>query len=103
MPMIHYLLIGHFEHEPMQPEGRAIVRLARHPGEPYARPVLRKPVDMNVVDRIVQEVSGGRAGYGGVGAAWGLTAGTGYLAFDQHTAEREAVVVARRFAREAGA
>jgi hypothetical protein len=97
MSFVHYLYIGHFEHE-----GR-LVRFANTATDPILKPVVCHSLDMDAVKRLVPQ--SGREADGGsppFPPGWSIWAEDGYLACDQGALSPEVIDFIVRLAQVTG-
>lgn len=91
MSLIHHLYIGHFEH------AGKFVRFSHALGDPILRPVVSRPLDMDVVKRVVRELkpNGCKIADSQLPDDWPIWVEDGYLACDQCalTGETRAFIV----------
>lgn len=80
--MIHYLYIGHFEHED------GLVRFANTSVEPIFRPVVSRPVNLETVEQLLRDNG---ASSSAIPDDWQVWIEDGYLVCDRHTHSREAI------------
>src|SRR5208283_5933404 len=98
MSFVHYLYVGHFEHD------GAFVRFSNTPTDPLLKPVVSRPLDTDMVKRLVQQSRGREveAGDSLFPMSWALWAEDGYLACDQCVLSQETIDFLVRLARETG-
>ena len=94
MSFLHLIYVGDFERD-----GPSI-RLARTPDDPILRPVVRRPIDPSLVERLASDLPAG--GGTGVPAAWHLWDEGGYLACDRYGLGVDEILFLRRLVEEAG-
>jgi hypothetical protein len=85
MSFIHYLFLGHFEHD-----GEA-VRFAKGPSDPVYRPVVRRPIDVEAVKGVLREVKGAEVDDLAFPDDWMMWLDAGYLVCDKYTKNREVI------------
>jgi len=85
MSFIHYLFLGHFEHD-----GK-VVRFARNSSEGAYQPVIRRPIDPGAVKAVLREVKGAEVDELAFPDDWPIWLDSGYLVCDKYTRNREAI------------
>jgi hypothetical protein len=90
MSFIHYLFLGHFEHD------GEVVRFAKGPSDGVYRPVVCRPLDLGVVQAVLREVKGASVKELAFPEDWGIWLDAGYLVCDKYTRNREAIDFIRR-------
>jgi hypothetical protein len=85
MSFIHYLFLGHFEHD-----GK-VVRFAKNLSEGAYQPVIRRPIDPGAVKAVLREVKGAEVDELAFPEDWPIWLETGYLVCDKYTRNREAI------------
>ena len=88
--MIHYLFLGHFEHD------GEVVRFAKGPSESAYRPVICHPVDQAAIKAVLKEVTGAEAEDPAFPEGWMIWLDDGYLVCDKYTRNREAIAFVAR-------
>src|SRR6266852_2150622 len=98
MSFVHYLYIGHFEHD------GAFVRFSNTLTDPILKPVVSHPIDMDVVKWLVQEFRGRevQAANSLFPMDWALWVEDGYLACNQYELSHQTIDFIIRLARETG-
>jgi hypothetical protein len=96
MSFIHYLFLGHFEHD-----GNG-VRFAKSPGEPVYRPVVRHPIDLEAVKSVLREVKGPEVDDLALPDDWMIWLDAGHLVCDKYTRNREAIDFITRLVERTG-
>ena len=85
MSFIHYLFLGHFEHD------GEVVRFSKSPNDSVYRPVISRPLDSEVIESVLREARG----IGDDGLAfpedWMIWLEDGYLVCDKYTRNRQAI------------
>ncbi len=92
MSFIHYLFLGHFEHD------RECVRFAKSQGDSVYRPVVRVPLDAKTVQGVLREVQGTAADELTFPDDWLMWLDAGYLVCDKYTKNREVISFITRLA-----
>jgi hypothetical protein len=92
MSFIHYLFLGHFEHD------GEIVRFAKSSGDSVYRPVARAPLDLKAVQGVLRDVQGTAADDITFPDDWMMWMDAGYLVCDKYTKNREAISFITRLA-----
>ena len=95
MSFLHLIYIGHFYHE------RDLVQFSSTLTDPIMKPVVRRPLDMGEVKRLVQEVSGLEEDPL-FPADWNIWVEDGYLAGNRYALNQEAIDFIARMIRLAG-
>ena len=85
MSFIHYLFLGHFEHD------RELVRFAKSPSDLVYRPVVRRPLDTEAIGAVLREVKGAEVDERAVPDDWMIWLDEGYVVCDKYTRNREAI------------
>ncbi len=85
MPFIHYLFLGHFEHD------GEVVRFAKTPSDPVYQPVIRSPIDRRAVQAVLGEVTGAGPDDLAFPDDWNIWLDAGYVICDKYTRNREAI------------
>src|SRR6266567_807275 len=85
MSFIHYLFLGHFEHD------GDVVRFSKSPEDPVYRPVVRRPLDTEAVKAILREGAGDGVDDLTFPDDWMIWMDNGYLVCDKYTRNREAI------------
>ena len=85
MSFIHYLFLGHFEHD------GEVVRFSRSPSDPVYRPVVRRPMDTEAINAILREVTGAEVDGLTFPDDWMTWLDDGYLVRDKYTRNREVI------------
>ncbi len=88
--MIHYLFLGHFEHD------GAAIRLASDPKDRVFRPVILRPLDTHAVQTILGEVLGTPAQGLTFPDDWMVWLEYGYLIGDKYTRNQEEILFITR-------
>ena len=79
MSFIHYLYLGHFEHD------GEVMRFSKY------RPVIRTPLDDKEFEAVLREVKGAGAEDLGIPEEWAIWQEDGYLVCDKYTRNREEI------------
>jgi hypothetical protein len=90
MSFIHYLFLGHFEHD------GTTVRFAKSPGESVYKPVVRRPIDAKAVEAALREITKSEADDLAVPEDWMVWVDEGYLVCDKYTTNQEAITFIAR-------
>jgi hypothetical protein len=85
MPLIHYLFLGHFEHD------GEIVRFSKSPNDPVYRPVVCKPLDTEAINIVLREIKGAEVGRLDFPEEWPIWLKDGYLVCDKYTKDQEVI------------
>jgi hypothetical protein len=85
MSLIHYLFLGHFEHN------GEMVRFSKSPSDAVYRPAIRKPVDTEAINTILKEVKGSDVDNLSVPEEWRIWLKDGYLVCEKYTRNQEAI------------
>jgi hypothetical protein len=85
MSFIHYLFLGHFEHE------GEIVRFIKGPNDAAYRPVVRSSLDVEAVKALLREVTGAEVDDLVFPEDWTMWLNDGYLVCEKYTRNREAI------------
>jgi hypothetical protein len=85
MSFIHYLFLGHFEHD------GEVVRFSKSPSDPTYRPVVRKPLDTGAIDAVFGEARGAEVNDLDFPEDWMIWLKDGYLVCDKYTRNQEAI------------
>ena len=85
MSFIHYLFLGHFEHE------GEVVRFSKSPNAPVYRPVIQRPLDTEVIKEVVQMVQRSEIQNHTLPEDWNIWFEEGYLVCDKYMKNREAI------------
>ncbi len=76
MSLIHYLFLGHFEHD------GEVVRFSKSPSERVYKPVVRQPLNRSAINAILREVTGANLDFP---TDWQIWLKDGYLVCDKYT------------------
>jgi hypothetical protein len=90
MSFIHYLFLGHFEHD------GEVLRFAKCSSEAAYRPVVRRPIDPGTVKAVLREVTGTEVDALAFPDEWPIWLEDGYLVCDKYTRNREAITFVSR-------
>lgn len=90
MSFIHYLFLGHFEHD-----GRA-VRMVKSPSDSIYRPAIQRPLDSEAIRDILREMKGTSLTGADFPEEWNVWLDEGYLICDKYTRNREVIEFLRR-------
>lgn len=85
MSFIHYLFLGHFEHD------GEVVRFSKDPRDPVYRQVVSRPIDTEAVEAVLREVRGAEADGLAFPDGWMIWLENGYLVCDKYTRNRDAI------------
>jgi hypothetical protein len=85
MSFIHYLFLGHFEHD------GEVVRFSKSPSDSVYRPVVRRPLDLDAIKTVPQEVNGGEVDGLAFPEDWLVWFKDGYVVCEKYTRNREAI------------
>jgi hypothetical protein len=85
MSFIHYLFLGHFEHE------GETVRLSKSRSDPVYKPVVRRPIDTEVIKAVLQEHQRAKVDELAFPDDWAIWKEDGYLVCDKYTRNPEAI------------
>ncbi len=98
MSFLHYMYIGHFEQE------GDYVRFTNTPTDSILKPVVRRPLDMETVKRLVRELKGSEIEPGNslLPSDWAIWAEDGYLACDQCVLRPEEIDFIARLTQNTG-
>ena len=77
MSFIHYLFLGHFEHD------GEVVRFSKTTSASVYRPVVRHPIDTEAIKAVLQEVKGARVDDLAFPDDWMVWLSNGYLVSEQ--------------------
>ena len=90
MSFIHYLFLGHFEHD------GPVVRFAKNPRDAVYRPVVRSPIDMKAIEAVLREVKGVEVEGIAFPDDWMIWLDEGYLVCDKYTRNLEVIAFVTR-------
>src|SRR5712671_5081202 len=85
MSFVHYLFLGHFVHD-----GEVVV-FSKSPSDPVYRPVVRRPLDMEVIKAVLREVKETEVEDLAFPDDWMIWLDDGYLVCDKYTRNRDAI------------
>jgi hypothetical protein len=85
MSFIHYLFLGHFEHD------GEVVRFAKSSSEAAYRPVVRRPIDLGTVKAVLREVKGAEVDDLAFPDDWPIWLDAGYLVCDKYTRNKRVI------------
>ena len=85
MSFIHYLFLGHFEHD-----GK-LVRFSKSPSDSAYRPVVRRAIDTEAVKAVLREVRRAEVLDLTFPGDWMIWLDNGYLICDKYTRNQEAI------------
>lgn len=85
MPVIHYLFLGHFEHD------GEVVPFAKPAAGAAYRPVVRSPLERGLVNAVLREIKGADADDLAFPNDWMIWLDDGYLVCDKYTRNREVI------------
>jgi hypothetical protein len=92
MSFIHYLFLGHFEHD------GALVRFSKRPDDPVYRPVIRRSLDTAVLRAVFLETTGRDVDEITFPDDWMVWMDDGYLVCDKYTRNPEVIDFITRLA-----
>jgi hypothetical protein len=84
MSLIHYLFLGHFEHD------GDVVRFSKSPGDPVYRPVVHRPIEAEAIKAVLQEAEGGGNDLA-LPDDWMIWFKDGYLVCEKYTRNPDAI------------
>jgi hypothetical protein len=85
MSFLHYLFLGHFEHDgPM-------VRFSKRPSDAVYRPVVCRPLDTQTLKAVLREIHGSEAQELLFPDDWTIGMDEGYLVCDKYTRNPEEI------------
>ncbi len=90
MSFIHYLFLGHFEHD------GEVVRFSKPPSDPVYRPVVRRPLDVEAIKTVLQKLHGVENIDIAFPDDWMVWLKDGYLTCEKYTRNREAITFVAR-------
>ena len=96
MSFIHYLFLGHFEHD------GEVVRFSKTMSDPVYRPVVRRPIDPEAIKAVLQEVKGPGAEDLAFPDDWMVWFDNGYFVCEKYTRNREAINFIARLVERTG-
>jgi hypothetical protein len=79
MSCIHYLFLGHFEYD-----GKT-VRFSKSPDDPVYKPVVRRPIESEVIKAVLREIKGTTVNELTFPDDWVIWMEDGYLVCDKYT------------------
>src|SRR5437660_2500470 len=85
MSFIHYLFLGHFEHD-----GEVVV-FSKSPSDSVYRPVVRCPLDREAIKAVLREVKQAEIEDLAFPDDWKIWLDDGYLVCEKYTRNREAI------------
>ena len=85
MSFIHYLFLGHFEHD-----GEVMV-FSKSPSDSVYRPVVRCPLDREAIKAVLREVKEAEGENLAFPDDWRIWLDNGYLVCEKYTRNREAI------------
>src|SRR4051794_16109310 len=85
MSFIHYLFLGHFEHD------GEVVRFSKRPGDSVYRPVTKRPLELEAIRAVFREVTGAETEDCAFPDGWMVWLEDGYLVCDKYTRNREVI------------
>jgi len=85
MSFLHYLLLGHFEHD------GELTCFKKNPSDSTYRPVVRRPLDAAAIVAVLREVTGARVNDIAFPTDWRIGMDDGYLVCDKYARNREAI------------
>jgi hypothetical protein len=94
MSFIHYLFLGHFEHD------GPVMRFSKAPGESTYRPVVRRSLDPEAIKSALREVKGAAGDEPTFPDDWMVWQEDGYLVCDKYTRDPQVVAFITRLAEQ---
>jgi hypothetical protein len=85
MSFIHYLFLGHFEHD------GEIVRFSKSPSDAVYKPVVCRPIDTEIIKAVLREIKGAEGKDVAFPDGWGIWMDDGYLVCDKYTRNPQAM------------
>jgi hypothetical protein len=85
MAVIHYLFLGHFEHD------GEIVRFSKSSSDSVYRPVVRRPIDPATIHSVLSEVTGAEVDNFKFPDGWMTWLEDGYVVCDKYTRNQEVI------------
>ena len=85
MAFLHYLFLGHFEHD-----GEVVV-FAKRPSDRVYRPVVRRPIDTEAIKAVLRKVKEAAVEDLAFPDDWKIWLADGYLVCDKYTRNQEAI------------
>jgi hypothetical protein len=85
MAFIHYLFLGHFEHD-----GNG-VRFSKSADDHVYRPMVRRPIDPQAIKAVLRETTGATSNDLTFPDSWMIGMDDGYLVCDKYTRDRAAI------------
>ncbi|HKI30626.1 MAG TPA: hypothetical protein VKA46_01945 [Gemmataceae bacterium] len=85
MSFIHYLFLGHFEHD------GEVVRFSKRPPDRAYRPVIRRPLETEAIKAVLRQVKGADVEELAFPDDWMMWWEDGYLVCDKYTRNPEAI------------
>lgn len=96
MSFIHYLFLGHFEHDGER------VRFLKRPSDSVFRPVIRRPLDVRIIAELLGKAKGTDAESLDFPEDWRIWLHEGYLVCDKYTRNPKAVNLISCFVERSG-
>src|SRR5947209_1545494 len=96
MSFIHYLFLGHFEHE------GGLVRFSKSPSNSAYKPVVSRPLDMNEMQAALHETQDANMLDGSFPSDWQIWLDDGYLVCDKYTRNPDELRFVSRLAERTG-
>jgi hypothetical protein len=96
MSFIHYLFLGYFERD------GETTRFSKNCGGSTFHPVLRQPLETEMIASVLQEVDGAEDGAPSIPEAWPIWVEDGYLICDKYMRNAEALDFVTRLVRRTG-
>ena len=90
MSFLHLIYVGDFERD------GPIAQFTRTPGDPTFKPVVRTPIDLNIVDRLVSALINPCEATGAFPASWHIWREDGYLACDRYALSVDEILFLKR-------
>ena len=82
MAFIHYLYVGHFEHD------GNVARFSKSADDPVYRPVVRRAIDPQTIKAVLRETTGAAGNDLTFPDSWMIGMDDGYLVCDKYTRNR---------------
>jgi hypothetical protein len=96
MSFIHYLYLGHFEHD------GDVVRFSKGPTDSAYRPVVRRPIEAEEVEAILREVKGVEGDHPTFPDEWTIWPEHGYFICNKYAMDREEIDFVTRLVERTG-
>ena len=85
MSFIHYLFLGHFEHDGQ------VVRFSKSPSDSVYRPVVRRALDAKAIKAVLRELNGTEVDDLAFPDDWMIWLKDGYLVCEKYTTNRAVI------------